>query len=106
MESKEQTNFEKCKRAFIERRINLRKDFYKNKEEFEKSSLFEYFSKMPKGVINHIHFPAFNTLDDWLSILKKDECVKDTEKGVYLVRPKEVPLEPGLKRLPSLEPRI
>lgn len=105
MEKQQETNYKKFKKEFIEKRINLRKDFYKNKESFEKSSLFEYFRRMPKGVLNHVHFPAFNTLDDWMSILKQDECVKDLEKGVYLVRPRGDPLEAGLRRYGSRGPK-
>jgi hypothetical protein len=92
------TNYKRCLQEFSEHKINLRKDFYKNKEKFQKTSLFKYFYKMPKGVMNHVHFPAFTSVDEWLSILKSDVAFKNVETGVYGIAPKAQKLEKGCRR--------
>lgn len=92
------TNFCKHLQNFQNSKINLRKDFYKNKEKLESTNLLKYFRRMPKAVLNHVHFPAFNCPEDWLALLKRDETVKNVEKGVYSVRPKDQKLEEGFRR--------
>lgn len=63
-----------------------------------KTSLFKYFKKMPKGVLNHIHFPAFNSTQDWLDIFKRDVTIKDMINNSYSFKPKEAKLDKGFER--------
>ena len=90
--------FTKAVSEFIASDINLKKDFFKNREKIEKTKLFKFFRQLTKGVLNHVHFPAFNSLEDWLELLKRDETVKDVEKGVYSVLPKDAKLGEGMRR--------
>ena len=92
------TNFERCVQQFLDKKINLRKDFYINKEKFRNTSLYNYFNQMPKGVLNHVHFPAFTSIDEWLDILKHDVCIKDVENGIYAIAPKDKKLDFGFRR--------
>jgi hypothetical protein len=92
------SNFCKHLENFQNSKINLRKDFYKNKTKFESTALLQYFRRMPKAVLNHVHFPAFNSPHDWLALLKRDEAIKDVEKGIYSVQPKGAKLKEGFRR--------
>ena len=100
MQTKKTTknNFQKCLDEFPFDKINLRKDFYENKKKLIKTPLFEYFKKMPKGVLNHIHFPAFNSVEDWIEILKHDVTVKNVKNRTYSFEPKGRKLKSGFRR--------
>ena len=88
------THFEKLKQEFLNKKINLRESYYRNRDKFESSELFKFFHKLPKGVLNHVHFPAFNSVEDFYEILQLPEVVRDTKNNNYLVLPKDKELEP------------
>ena len=90
--------YEKLLKEFHAKDLNLKKDYYTNKANFETSKLLEFFKDMPKGVLNHVHFPAFHLPSLWLDVMKFPEVVQDLTTRCYSVIPLETKLDSNQRR--------
>ena len=79
-------------------KLNYNQSFFQLKDTLRSLQLFQFFDKMPKGVLNHIHFPANVPLDTWIEILSFPEVIYNRQKKRYSVLPINEKLPKKCKR--------
>ena len=83
-------------------RINYSDSFFQMKPYFESLRLFDFFDRMPKGVLNHVHFPANVPLSTWLQIMKFPEVVREKKTHTFSVLDPRLGTPPGFVRTADL----
>lgn len=63
-------------------------NFFKHKEQLEKSHLFKALNVMPKGAIHHIHTTAANPVSAYLKLTYDDKVYYSQRDRLFKVYPK------------------
>lgn len=72
--------------------INLMKGLYENLKAFKATKLYQLLNKMPKGVLQHVHLPAAQSIDSMIRAFTSSDKVlySKTEKKFILDKGQEI----------------